>query len=100
MLLPHIPDLAISKIRKLRLGQSDNISIFVVYRSGAGLVESADQMQEGTLPRPALADDGDLLAFFDVKREVVKDHEVLVAGTVDLREIFDSDQRRGGQATV
>ena len=92
MLLPHVPDLAISKIRELRLGKSNNIFILVVYRSGARFVESADQVQQSAFPGPALADDGDLLALGDIQREIVENHQVLVAGTIDLREIFDSNQ--------
>ena len=100
MLLPHIPDLAISKIRELMLGQSDNILIFVVYRPGAWCVEPADQMQEGTLAGAALTDDGNLLALGDLQRQIVKNDEIFVARAVDLREFLDADDRRRSQPTV
>ena len=105
MLLPHVPDLAISKIRKLTLGEINNISIFVVYRPGTGLVEAADEVKQRAFPGPALTDDGDLLALGHPQRQVVKNHQILVAGTVYLREIFDAKRFRmqvccQGQATV
>src|SRR6185437_1194226 len=100
MLLPHVPDLAIPESGELRLRQPNYILIFVVYRPGAGLVQTADQVQESAFARPALADNGDLLAFRNLKRQVMENDQILIARPVDLREIFDAKQRPQTQATV
>ena len=100
MLLPHIADFAIAETRELGFGQSNNILMFVVYRTFGRCVEAADQVQEGAFSCAALAYDGDLLAFSDLQRQVAENDQIFVARAIDLREIFDADERRRTQTTV
>ena len=92
MLLPDIPDLAISKRGELRFGEPGNVLMFVVYRPFSGRVESTDEVQERTFACSAFADYRNLFPGLDMEREVAKNYQILIAGTIDLRQIFDANQ--------
>ena len=85
MLLPDIPDFAISKRGELRFGEPRNTPIFVVYRPFSRRVEAADEVQERTFPCSAFANYGNLFTGLDMEREAAKNYQVLIAGTIDLR---------------
>ena len=57
-------------------------------------------MQQSTLPRPALAHNGDLLAGSDIEIDPAKNGYLDLARAIDLRQLFDAYYRVGGQATV
>ena len=88
MLLPYVSDFAISKRGELRFGEPDNILMFVVYRPVSRRVEATDEVQERTFSGSALAYYGNLFAGLDLEREIAKNHQILIAGTIDLREVF------------
>ncbi len=100
MLLPDIPDLAISKRGKLRFGECCDVLILVVYRPTGSGIESTDKVEKSTLTRSAFTYDSDLLTLRNLQIKIAKNHEIFIAGSINLGEFFDSDQRLWGQAPV
>jgi hypothetical protein len=74
--------------------------MLVVYRPFSGGVEATDEVQERTFACSALAYYGDLFTGLDLEREIAKNYQILVAGTVDLREVFYKNEWLWGQGLV
>ena len=100
MLLPDVSDFAISKRGELRFGEPGNILMLVVYRPFSGSVETTDEVQQRTFSRSALAYYGNLFTGLDLEREIAKNYQIFVAGTIDLREVFYKYEWLGGQSSV
>jgi hypothetical protein len=48
------------------------------------MIKSAQDVQQGTLPRSRLPDNGEHLASLHLKRQIVKEHQIRFAGPEDL----------------
>ena len=88
VLLPDVSDFAISKRGELGFGEPGNVLMLVVYRPFSRRVEATDEVQECTFSCSALAYYGNLFAGLDLERKISKNYQILIAGTVDLREVF------------
>ena len=88
MLLPDVSNFAIPKRGKLGFGELSNVLMLVVYRPFSGSVEATDEVQERAFSCAALAYYGNLFTRLDQEREIAKNYQIFVAGTIDLREVF------------
>lgn len=100
MLLPDVSDFTIPKRGKLRFREPSNILMFVVYRPFSGRVESTDEVEQGALACSALADYGDLFTGLNLEREIAKNDQIFIAGTIDLRQILDTNEWLGSHSSV
>jgi hypothetical protein len=57
------------------------------------MIKSAEDVQQGTLPRSRLADDREHLASLHLKRQILKEHQVRFAGPENLLQSLNPKQR-------
>jgi hypothetical protein len=57
-------------------------------------------VQKRTFARSALTNYGNLFTGLDMERKVAKNYQIFIAGTIDLRQFFDTNQWLRGQDSV
>ena len=75
MELPDVADLAVAKLGGIILGKRIHVRVGAVYGTGRRTIKSGEDVQQGTLARARLPDDGQHRSLCDLERQILKEHE-------------------------
>ena len=79
MELPYIADLSITKLGSVILGKRIHVGVGAVYGTGSGTIKRREDVQQGTLSRTGLTDDRQHRSLADLKRQILKEHQLRFA---------------------
>ncbi len=100
MNLPDKPQLPVTELSEFRRPELTNVMMSEVYRTARRRVQTAQKMQQCALPRAGLADQSEPLPLRDFQIELIKDHQVRIAGAVPLLELNRAEYGIGQWAEV
>src|SRR5262245_30030616 len=95
MVLEDEANVAIAKVGKLFLGKSERIGAFESDTAGGGIVESAKDIEKGTLAGPGRPHDGNGLTPFDAKVDIAEDGQRPAAGGIVLVQMLNFEGHCG-----
>ncbi len=79
MELPDVADLAITKLGGVILRERIHLGVGAVYGTGRGTIKRREDVQQGTLSGTRLSDDRQHRSLADLKRQILKEHEIGLA---------------------
>jgi len=77
--LPDVADLAIAKLSGFILRKRIHLGVGAVYGTSRRTIKSGEDVQQGTLSRARLPDDSQHRSFSNLKRQILKEHELRFA---------------------
>ena len=88
--LPDEAYFAVTKCSSVILRERTQSQVGAVYVTCGRPIKSAEDVQQGTLSSPRLADDREHLAFGHMERQVFKEHQVQFARAKDLFQTLNT----------
>ncbi len=76
MELPDVADLAVAELGGIIFGERIHVRLGAVYGTGRRTIKSGKDVQQGTLSRTRLSYDGQHRSLCDLKRQILKEHEL------------------------
>ncbi len=77
--LPHIADFAVTKLGRGILGKRIHVKVCAVYGTRRRTIKRGQDVQQRTLSRTRLANDRQHRSLGDLKRQILKEHELIFA---------------------
>jgi hypothetical protein len=93
MELPHKTDFTIAKIGGLVFRKGTQFQVCAVYVSRGSTIKSAQDVQQGTLPCSGFAHDRKHLASLHFERQILKEHQIGLAGAENFLQAFHAEHR-------
>jgi len=75
MKLPHIADLAVTKLGGGIFGERIHAEVRAIYRTRRWPIQRPQDVQQSALSGARLPDDGQHRPFGDIERQILKEHE-------------------------
>ncbi len=90
MKLPYKACFAIAKVRSFIAGQRIDSQVGAVYVTCGSTIKSAQDVQQGTLAGSGFSHDGEHFSSLYLKRQILKEHQIRLAGPENLFQAFYS----------
>ena len=79
MELPHVADLAVTKLGGVIVGKRIHLGVGAVYGTSRGTIKGSEDVQQGTLSCTRLSNDRQHRSFGDLERQILKEHKLRFA---------------------
>jgi len=90
MKLPYKARLSIAKVCGFVVRQRVQSQVGAVYVTCGSTIKGAEDVQQCTLPRTGFSHNGKHLSLLHLKRQILKEHQIRLAGPENLLQAFDS----------